>query len=78
MAFFLRRVRNRSEAEDLVQDVFLRVASNGGSPLTHAKGYIFQVAANILRDRARHLRVRDGTFVTKHLTDSCYLIRHGR
>jgi len=55
LAFFIRRVRDQAEAEDLVQEVFARMAANNGSgpELRSADAYVFQVAANLLRDRAR-------------------------
>ncbi|MGK2286269.1 RNA polymerase sigma factor [Pedomonas sp. V897] len=58
MSFFLKRVQNHAEAEDLTQDVFARVFGRSpGDPELHA-GYIFQVASNLLRDRARRSSVR--------------------
>lgn len=59
IAFFLRRIRNHSEAEDLTQEVLLRVMQRGtdidaGRP----DAYVFQVAANLLRDRGRRQVVR--------------------
>jgi RNA polymerase sigma-70 factor (ECF subfamily) len=57
MAFFLRRVRDHSEAEDLTQEVFVRlldVDAHAQSP----DAYVFQVAANLVTDRARRARVR--------------------
>ncbi len=59
MAFFLRRVRNHAEAEDLTQEVFIRIAQGGGAAMKSAEAYIFQVAANLLRDRVRRNKVRD-------------------
>jgi RNA polymerase sigma-70 factor (ECF subfamily) len=59
MAFFLRRLRNHSEAEDLTQEVLLRVTQrNGTIDSTRPDAYIFQIAANLLRDRARRHKVR--------------------
>jgi RNA polymerase sigma factor (sigma-70 family) len=60
MAFFLRRMHNFPEAEDLTQEVLLRVAQKSevldtGRP----DAYVFQIAANLLRDRARRNNVRD-------------------
>lgn len=52
MSFFLRRLRNHAEAEDLTQEVFIRLARSGAEIET-AQAYIFQTAANLLRDRAR-------------------------
>ena len=54
MSFFLRRVKNRSEAEDLTQDVLVRVVA-AGQPgrIKRADAFVFKVAANLLRDRYR-------------------------
>jgi len=53
MAFFLRRVGNRAEAEDLTQEVFVRLSRDERTEMRHADAYIFQIAANLLRDRGR-------------------------
>ena len=58
MAFFVRRTRDRSEAEDLTQEVFLRLLSHDASA-TVSDGYIFRTAQNLLVDRARKGIVRD-------------------
>ena len=59
IAYFLRRVRDRSEAEDLTQEVFLRVLRNVDVvDVPRAKAYVFTAAANLLRDRARQTAVR--------------------
>lgn len=54
-SFFLKRVGNRSEAEDLVQETFKKLlsASNMDQSLDPG-GYVFRVAANLLVDRSRH------------------------
>lgn len=54
MSFFLRRVRDRSEAEDLTQEVFVRmVASAEVERLANPDAFVFKVAANLLCDRGR-------------------------
>lgn len=55
MSYFLRRVRDHAEAEDLTQHVFLRLlAGRGGlGEIDHAESFVFTVAANLLRDRSR-------------------------
>jgi RNA polymerase sigma factor (sigma-70 family) len=54
MTFFLRRIKDRSLAEDLTQDVLLKVvrASERGQ-IERADSYVFKVAINLLRDRRR-------------------------
>lgn len=58
LRFFQRRVRAGEEADDLVQDVFSRLAAQDLAAITNVQGYIFQVAANVLRDKARRAEVR--------------------
>lgn len=58
-AYFLRRVRDQSEADDLTQDVFASLARRSRTePVENVEGYVFQVAANLLRDRLRRQSVR--------------------
>ena len=58
-AFFLSRVRDRSEAEDLTQEVFVRILHHASDiDPGRAKSYVFTAAANLLRDRSRRAAVR--------------------
>jgi len=59
LTFFLRRTGSYSEAEDLVQDVFVRLLDatpDGDPPGGHS--FIFTVASNLLKDRHRRDAVR--------------------
>lgn len=58
VAYFLRRMHDPAEAEDLAHDVFLRLAGVPLDELRSADAYVFQVAANLLKDRARRAKVR--------------------
>src|SRR5690606_6526886 len=52
------RVMPGEDADDLVQDVFSRMAGRDLAAIANIQGYVFQVAANVLRDRARRASVR--------------------
>jgi RNA polymerase sigma factor (sigma-70 family) len=60
LSFFRQRTRNPSDSQDLVQQVFLRLAqSRQNGEIHNPDAYIFQTAANALRDHHRHLTVRN-------------------
>ena len=49
--YFLKKA-SASEAEDLVQDVFLAMQSRGaGAAIENVEGYLFRTAANVLARR---------------------------
>ncbi len=58
VAYFLRRVGSHAEAEDLTQDVFMRLTSLDPDGLQSADAYVFRIAANLLADRSRRHVVR--------------------
>lgn len=54
LRFFERRVKDRAEAEDLVQEVFVRLIKRGDIvQLEDVRGYLFETAASVIVDRAR-------------------------
>ncbi|WP_242112456.1 RNA polymerase sigma factor [Luteimonas aquatica] len=58
--FFSKRVKDAAEVDDLVQEVFLHLIRRArGGPIEHVEQYVFQVAANALRDWGRRRQVRD-------------------
>ena len=60
LSFFRKRTHNAAEVGDLVQQVFLRLAQYPGlERIDNPDGYIFQTAANTLRDHYRHQAVRE-------------------
>ncbi len=65
MTFFLRRIKDRSLAEDLTQDVLLKVVrACERSRIERADSYVFKVAINLLRDhRRRALRASHTLFL---------------
>ena len=53
-AYFQRRVGTRNEAEDLTQEVFLRLVKRlDVETLDNPEAFVFTTAANLLRDRYR-------------------------
>ncbi len=58
LRFFQRRISASEDADDLVQDVFSRLATIDLGRIENVQGYIFQVAANVMKDRARRAHVR--------------------
>ncbi len=66
--YFRKRVYNQNEVDDLVQDVFYRLTSRTDSTkLERPEAFIFQIAANLLRDKARREATKRS--FTKHLSD---------
>lgn len=63
LSYFLRRVRDRAQAEDLVQDALLRVIRAAQSEvIERPDSYVFTVAANLLRDRRRQAERRSAVY----------------
>ena len=59
-SFFRKRTRDTAEVQDLVQQVFLRLAQHRElGELRNAEGYIFQTASNTLKDHIRNTAVRE-------------------
>lgn len=57
--YFRRKTRDQNEIEDLVQDVFVRIAARrSGDVVDNLAGYVFQTAASVLADRHRRRSVR--------------------
>lgn len=60
-AFFRSRAGSVSEADDLLQEVFLKVLLEGETfcQLDNARAWLFRVAKNLLIDRQRRARTQD-------------------
>jgi RNA polymerase sigma factor (sigma-70 family) len=57
--YFERRLNNRVDAEDLIQEVFLRLARRADfQSIAFIDGYLFEVAASVFQDRLRHRKSR--------------------
>ena len=60
LSFFRKRTRDASETQDLVQQVFLRLAQYGeAGGVQNPDGYIFRTAANTLNDHLRQQMNRE-------------------
>jgi RNA polymerase sigma-70 factor (ECF subfamily) len=59
MRFFRRRTGTDAEAEDLTQEVFVRLLRQPDSAsIDNPEAFLFRTALNLLRDRARRNRTR--------------------
>lgn len=57
--FFVKRGINGTEADDLTQEVYVRIARmDGVDSIREPEAFLFQTAANLLRDNARRVRSR--------------------
>jgi RNA polymerase sigma factor (sigma-70 family) len=65
--FFAARLRSMAAAEDLVQDLYLRVASlDPGERVENPSAYLYRLASNLMLDRLRSDRrasARDGAWL---------------
>lgn len=63
VSYFSKRLSNPSDAEDLTQEVFIRMARHQHvDDIAHIESYLFQTASNLLRDYLRRS-------VTHHVSD---------
>jgi RNA polymerase sigma-70 factor (ECF subfamily) len=57
--YFARRTASIAEAEDLTQEVIARILKRAqAGPIDNVDGYIFQAAANLLREQGRQAAAR--------------------
>lgn len=54
VSFFVRRVRSLAEAEDMTQELFMRLAGADLDLIDKPESYLFRMASNLTRDRARY------------------------
>ena len=69
VAFFYRRTASHADAEDLTQDVFVRLANSGDQDIQNVDAYIFQIAANLLKDRGRRSKTQSTALSNVSLLD---------
>jgi len=71
--FFAARLRSMALAEDLVQDLYVRIANLGpGERVENPSAYLYRLASNLMLDRLRSERrstARDGAWLQSHRTE---------
>lgn len=59
LRFLVARTGSASEAEDLVQELWLRVREAAPGPVANGRAYLYRAAQNLVLDRVREARRRD-------------------
>lgn len=72
--FFTLRTGSAIEAEDIVQDIYLKIADLNVDGIENAAGFLFRLGTNVMLDRVRSRRrsaARDGAYIqTSHAPGS--------
>jgi RNA polymerase sigma-70 factor (ECF subfamily) len=58
LRFLLARTGDASEAEDILQDLWVKARQPGGAPVTHGRAYLYRMAQNLVIDRRREQQRR--------------------
>ncbi|MDI1294895.1 MAG: RNA polymerase sigma factor [bacterium] len=58
MRLLLARTGDRTEAEDLLQELWLKVSQNPAGPVDNGRAYLFKMAQNLIVDRLRERQRR--------------------
>lgn len=58
LRFLITRTGDPAEAEDVLQELWLRVHAAGGSPVANGRAYLYRAAQNLVLDRMRERRRR--------------------
>lgn len=58
IGFFTSRTRDPAEAEEIVQEIFLRIERSGQTPVGDPLGYIYRIGLNLAIDRVRERQRR--------------------
>jgi len=59
LRFLVARVGDRDEAEDVVQELWLKLSSAHVGPVANGRGYLFRMAQNLVLDRLRERKRRE-------------------
>ncbi len=69
--FFTARTSSPSEAEDIVQDIYLKLSGVDDAGIDNAAAYLYRLGSNVMLDRVRSRRratVRDDAYYQTHRT----------
>ncbi|MGD9812382.1 MAG: RNA polymerase sigma factor [Sphingobium sp.] len=58
LRFLVARTGNAAEAEDVVQEVWLKIATAQAGPVSNGRSYLFRIAQNLVLDRVRERKRR--------------------
>jgi RNA polymerase sigma-70 factor (ECF subfamily) len=58
MRFLVARTGNQSEAEDLIQELWLRASQHHAGPVGNGRAYLYRMAQNLIVDRLRERQRR--------------------
>lgn len=56
VGYFQVRLGSREAAEDLAQDLFVKIAKLPAAAIDHPEAFLFRVGANLMLDRIKHVR----------------------
>ncbi|MEP7315957.1 MAG: sigma factor, partial [Sphingomicrobium sp.] len=57
--FLLARTGSEADADDLIQDLWVKVGTVGSDIIVNPRAYLFQMANNLVLDRLRAARRRE-------------------
>lgn len=58
LRFLVARTGDREEAEDVLQELWLRARQPGGQPVANGRAYLYRMAQNLVIDRLREKQRR--------------------
>jgi RNA polymerase sigma-70 factor (ECF subfamily) len=58
LRFLIARTSDASEAEDILQDLWIKAQQPGGAPVLNGRAYLYRMAQNLVIDRRREQQRR--------------------
>lgn len=59
LRFLVARTGSTAEAEDVLQEIWLRIGEGASGPIANARAYLYRVAQNLVLDRLREAKRRE-------------------